>query len=54
MPTHEDLILLTGVTGFLGGTAAADLLQQDRWRNVLLLVRAPNVKAARERAVQSL
>ncbi len=50
----HDLILLTGVTGFLGGTVAADLLQQDRWRNVLLLVRAPNPKAARERVVQSL
>lgn len=50
----KDLILLTGVTGFLGGTLAANLLCTDRWRNVLLLVRAPNPGAARERVVASI
>jgi nucleoside-diphosphate-sugar epimerase len=50
---RKDLILLTGATGFLGGAVAADLLQQDRWNHVLLLVRAPSVRAARERVVQS-
>ena len=49
----KDLILLAGATGFLGGTVAADLLQQERWKNVILLVRAPNVESARERVVQS-
>jgi nucleoside-diphosphate-sugar epimerase len=50
----KDLVLLTGVTGFLGGTVAADLLQQERWKNVVMLVRAPNARAARERVVQSI
>jgi nucleoside-diphosphate-sugar epimerase len=53
MPTSKDLTLLTGSTGFLGGTVAASLLRQDRWQHVLLLVRASSARAARERVVQS-
>jgi nucleoside-diphosphate-sugar epimerase len=51
---HHDLVLLTGVTGFLGGAVAADLLQQERWKHVLLLVRAPDREAARRRIVESI
>jgi nucleoside-diphosphate-sugar epimerase len=47
-------ILLTGATGFLGGTVAAELLGQKRWGNVLLLVRAPSLPEARQRVVKSL
>lgn len=50
---HKDLILLTGSTGFLGGAVAADLLQWDLWKNVLLLVRAKSVEAAHARVVES-
>jgi nucleoside-diphosphate-sugar epimerase len=50
----RELILLTGATGFLGGAVAADLLDQDRWKNVVLLVRAPDVRAARDRLLRSL
>jgi nucleoside-diphosphate-sugar epimerase len=46
--------LLTGATGFLGGTVASKLLREERWKNVLLLVRAPTPAEARERVVKSL
>ena len=47
-------ILLTGATGFLGGTVAAQLLDQKRWAQVLLLVRAPSPAEAHARLVKSL
>jgi len=47
-------ILLTGATGFLGGTVAAKLLREERWENVLLLVRAPSPPEALERLTKSL
>jgi nucleoside-diphosphate-sugar epimerase len=51
--THP-CILLTGTTGFLGGTVASKLLREERWNNVLLLVRAATPEEARERVVKSL
>lgn len=35
-------LLITGATGFIGGTLAARLLQTDRWDKCLFLVRAPH------------
>lgn len=50
----SDRILLTGATGFLGGTVTADLLRERRWERVLLLVRAATPEDARQRVVKSL
>jgi len=52
MPSSR--ILLTGATGFLGGTVAAQLLREKRWERVLLLVRAPTPEEGRQRLVKSL
>jgi nucleoside-diphosphate-sugar epimerase len=50
----SDRILLTGVTGFLGGTVAAHLLREPRWERVLLLVRAASPQEAKLRVAKSL
>jgi nucleoside-diphosphate-sugar epimerase len=46
-------ILLTGSTGFLGGTVASKLLREGRWDTVLLLVRAPSPAEALARLTKS-
>jgi nucleoside-diphosphate-sugar epimerase/glutathionylspermidine synthase len=50
----DPTILVTGATGFLGGAAAAQLLQRPRIGKVFLLVRGATAAAARERAQRSL
>lgn len=35
-------LLITGATGFIGGTLAAKLLNTDRWDKILFLIRAPH------------
>lgn len=47
-------LLLTGVTGFLGGALAAALLEAERWRDLLFLVRAGDAADARARLAQTL
>lgn len=51
---NRDHLLLTGATGFLGGTIAARLLHDARWKDVLLLVRAPTPAGAWDRVIKSL
>ena len=50
----DTTILVTGATGFLGGAAAAQLLQRPKIGNVLLLIRGATPAAALERAKRSL
>jgi thioester reductase-like protein len=50
----DTTILVTGATGFLGGAAAAQLLQRTKIGNVLLLIRGATPAAALERAKRSL
>jgi fatty acyl-CoA reductase len=45
----ESVILLTGSTGFLGKAVLSTLLRLDRFQRILLLVRAADTAAARER-----
>lgn len=52
--TYVPSILITGVTGFLGGAFAADLLETPDWDNVLLLVRANDATLAYQRVIRSL
>lgn len=40
--TFSPDLLITGATGFIGGTLAARLLETDRWDKCLFLVRAPH------------
>lgn len=46
---NEDLILITGATGFLGGATAVEAIQAGLGHRLLLLVRAPNPRQALER-----
>jgi nucleoside-diphosphate-sugar epimerase len=48
------IVLLTGVTGFIGGATAAQLLDDPRVDLLLLLVRAPCTSTAWERVRRSL
>jgi nucleoside-diphosphate-sugar epimerase len=47
-------ILITGVTGFLGGALACDLLASEEWKDVLLLARAEDGVHAYQRVIRSL
>ena len=51
-PHHDNWVLLTGATGFVGAALAHELLLRDR--RVLCLVRAETPAAARERISRSL
>jgi thioester reductase-like protein len=50
--TH--LVLLTGITGFVGGATAVELLTQHADGRILALVRADSIAKARERVRRSL
>jgi nucleoside-diphosphate-sugar epimerase len=50
----SDHLLLTGVTGFLGGAVASELIRGPRWKNTLLLVRASTPEQACLRVIKSL
>jgi nucleoside-diphosphate-sugar epimerase len=51
---YAPTLLITGATGFLGGTLAANLLATAEWDRVLLLVRAEDATHAYQRTVRSL
>ena len=50
--TARGRLLLTGVTGFLGGALAARLLQSPRWRELLIMVRAPDAAQGKARIAE--
>lgn len=52
--TAEDMIFLTGVTGFLGGAMAAELMQCDSPAKMLFLIRADSPERGLERLRTSL
>jgi nucleoside-diphosphate-sugar epimerase len=54
MPLTADTVLLTGVTGFLGGATAAEILAANPSCNLLLLVRGTSQAAAPLRVRRSL
>lgn len=47
-------MLVTGVTGFLGGAVAARLLESPTWEHTLFLVRGSNADTARARLIHRL
>ncbi len=52
--TAEDMIFLTGVTGFLGGAMAAELMQCNSPAKMLFLIRADSPEQGLERLRKSL
>jgi nucleoside-diphosphate-sugar epimerase len=53
IPMHQRL-LITGSTGFLGGAIVSELVGTDQWDDVLLLVRAQNEQAGKQRVLAML
>jgi nucleoside-diphosphate-sugar epimerase len=53
-PTLHEKILVTGGTGFIGGAVLAELIDTTYWNQVLVMVRAADVKEGRARVVRSL
>lgn len=54
MNDHDDLILLTGATGFLGGAVAAELVRQRQGARLLLMVRGADTASAYARVIGQL
>ncbi|WP_343582940.1 SDR family oxidoreductase [Herbaspirillum sp.] len=51
---HDDLILLTGATGFLGGAVAVELMRQRQGDRLLLMVRGADAADAHARVTSQL
>ena len=53
-PVSIEKILVTGGTGFIGGAVLAELIEGPRWPQILIMVRAANVKDGRDRIIKSI